>query len=288
MLHGSRTPTSVRTDVSKTYATAAAPTDGVRLAGYDPSQIAALPEGAATEFFGCGNPLAYASVEPGQTVLDIGSGAGVDLILAARAVGEEGRVIGVDMTPSMVERARRNLAAAGIGNAEVREGIIEKLPVEDASVDWVISNCVISLSPEKDRVFQEIARVLKPGGRMLVSDIVVDEDLACVLGAVAPYVPSIGGARTEGHYLRAMLAAKLTDLEIRGRFVYEAEHLIGLFGDGVTGAMSDGCPITSVRARIGRSRLAGKAIEATARRVSGRVVSSKFYARKGEPAAAAP
>src|SRR5690349_21198641 len=145
-------PGSVRDAVTRTYASPLF-TASTKLAGYTEAELAGVPEGVA--FFGCGNPLAYAQVRPGQTVLDLGSGAGLDLILAARAVGPSGRAIGVDMTREMLERARANVACAGLANVELREGLIESLPVADASVDWVISNCVISLSPEKDRVFAE-------------------------------------------------------------------------------------------------------------------------------------
>lgn len=279
MFDRSHDAAAARRRVSETYASVGAPKAGARLAGYADEQLDALPAGAAEELYGCGNPLAYADVKRGQTVLDLGSGAGVDLILAAQAVGEDGRVIGVEMTPSMIARARRNVAAAGLTNAEVREGIIEELPVDDASVDWVVSNCVVSLSPEKDRVFREIARVLKPGGRALISDIVVDDALACVLSVVEPYLPSIGGARTEGHYLKAMLDAGLTDVEVRGRFVYEPDHLVGLFGDGLT-TDAEGCPVRSLGARAAGSALGRRCLSSTAERVSGRVVSSKFFARK--------
>ena len=118
--------------------------------------------------FGCGDPLLFSNVHKGATVLDLGSGAGYDLIAAAARVGPTGRVIGVDMTDDMIEAARRNVLAAGYANVEIRKGIIENLPVESSTVDWVISNCVINLSPEKDRVFSEIARVLKPGGRFSI------------------------------------------------------------------------------------------------------------------------
>ena len=127
--------------------------------GYSPRELKVVGKEAAGSF-GCGNPLAFAEVRPGQTVVDLGSGAGLDLLLAAERVGPTGRVIGVDMTDAMIERARANIAEAGVGNVEVREGLIEEMPLPDASADWVISNCVINLSPEKERVFAEIARVL--------------------------------------------------------------------------------------------------------------------------------
>ncbi len=131
-----------------------------RKAGYSDAELAALPKAAVENSFGCGNPMAFAEVAEGETVVDLGSGAGIDLLLAAGKVGSTGRVIGVDMTDEMIAKARENIAHAGLDNIEVRKGVIEELPVEDASADWVMSNCVICLSPDKPRVFAEIARVL--------------------------------------------------------------------------------------------------------------------------------
>ncbi len=185
--------------------------------GYRPEDLAAAPED--TPSFGCGNPTAIAGLQPGETVLDLGSGAGFDCFLAAPAVGPTGRVIGVDMTPEMIAKARENAAKAGHANVEFRLGDIEELPVDNDSVDVVISNCVINLAPDKGEVFAEAFRVLRPGGRMHVSDLVLAaeppeelrEDTAALVGCV-------GGAIAREEYLALIGAAGFTELTV------DAEH----------------------------------------------------------------
>jgi arsenite methyltransferase len=182
--------------------------------GYTSEQLEAVPEGANLGV-GCGAPLAHAKLRPGETVLDLGSGAGFDAFLAAREVGPGGRVIGVDMTPEMIELATRHAAAGEYANIEFRRGLIEKLPVADASVDVVISNCVINLVPDKAAVFGEVARVLRPGGRMVVSDVVLTQPLPEVVAtSVAAWTGCIAGASIRADYLRAIDAAGLRDVEI--------------------------------------------------------------------------
>ena len=189
--------------------------------GYDKKDLETIPEGSNLGL-GCGAPLDYADVKPGETVLDLGSGAGFDCFLAARAVGESGHVIGVDMTPEMLDRARENAKGAGFKNVEFRMGEIEHLPVADNSVDLIISNCVINLSPEKEQVFREALRVLKPGGRVLVSDLVLRRELSPRLKqSVEAYVGCISGASQKADYLRMMREAGFKKVEIVDERVYD-------------------------------------------------------------------
>ncbi len=192
--------------------------------GYTEEQKAAVPEGADLGL-GCGNPLAHAALKPGETVLDLGAGAGVDCFLAARETGPSGRVIGVDMTPSMVERARANAAKARTANVEFRLGEIEHLPVADASVDCIISNCVVNLSPDKLQVFREAHRALKPGGRMLLSDLVLTRPLSEALRQdVELYVGCIAGAAMKDEYLDLIRRAGFAEVTV----VEERAYTVGL------------------------------------------------------------
>ncbi len=188
--------------------------------GYTAEQAGSIPEGANLGL-GCGNPLAHAGLRRGETVLDLGSGAGIDAFLAAGEVGPEGRVLGVDMTPAMLEKARANAQRTGIANVEFRLGEIEHLPVADASVDAVISNCVINLSPDKPQVFREVFRVLRPGGRLVVSDLVLLRPLPpAIKGSVEAYVGCIAGASLRDDYLRLVRDAGFADVAVvqEGRY----------------------------------------------------------------------
>ncbi len=280
------TEQNVRDRVSKAYAHVVTKpaTDGccgggpvqkgvaVKLAGYSREELDALPSEAVVNSFGCGNPLALSDVREGDVVLDLGSGAGIDVLLAAKKVGPGGRAIGVDMTEEMLDKAKENIAAAGLTNAEVRKGTIEKMPVESNSVDWVISNCVINLSPEKSKVFAEIARVLKPGGRMVVSDIVVSDLPQWVRTNERLYNSCVAGAISEEAYLDGLRQAGLTNVEVSERIVYEAGQLEGLIKSELPDQTES---VACCAAGAGAGSLAD-----VAKTLSGKIWSAKFHARK--------
>ncbi|KCZ70656.1 methylase involved in ubiquinone/menaquinone biosynthesis [Candidatus Methanoperedens nitroreducens] len=191
--------------------------------GYRDDELSSVPEGANLGL-GCGNPVAVASLKRGETVLDLGSGAGFDCFLAANRVGMEGKVIGVDMTPEMIERARENARKGNYGNVEFRLGEIENIPAADSSVDVIISNCVINLAPDKGRVFKEAFRVLKPGGRLMISDMVLLKELPeGIKNSVEAYIGCLSGAIMKDEYLEAIKSAGFGDVKIIDEVHYPVE-----------------------------------------------------------------
>ncbi|MGQ9801433.1 MAG: arsenite methyltransferase [Candidatus Saccharicenans sp.] len=195
-------------------------------AGYTEDDLKGIPE-EANLGLGCGNPSALASLKPGEIVLDLGSGGGIDCFLAARQVGQEGLVIGVDMTPEMLERARAAAINGNYNNVEFRLGEIENLPVADSAVDVIISNCVINLSTDKPRVFREAFRVLRPGGRLLVSDLVLKKPLPPEISqSFEAYVACVAGALTMEDYLSAIQAAGFKNITILAEKSYPPELLL--------------------------------------------------------------
>jgi arsenite methyltransferase len=194
--------------------------------GYDPRELAAILAEADLGL-GCGNPLAMLDLREGETVLDLGSGGGIDCFLAARRVGPTGRVIGVDMTPEMIDRARRNAEAGGYGNVEFRLGEIEHLPVADDSVDAIISNCVVNLVPDKRQVFADTFRVLKPGGRLSVSDIVILGEVPVkILDSVDAYVSCLSGAVLRDEYLSMIEEAGFTNVRVTSERSFSADDVL--------------------------------------------------------------
>ncbi|MBU1050915.1 arsenite methyltransferase [Candidatus Bipolaricaulota bacterium] len=190
--------------------------------GYSEGELNSIPQGADLGL-GCGNPTALASLKSGETVLDLGSGAGIDCFLAANLVGEAGHIVGVDMTAAMIDRARENAKKNGIENVEFRLGEIEHLPVPDGMIDVVISNCVVNLSPDKPQVFREVYRALKPGGRMMISDIVQLKPLpAAILKSIEAYVGCIAGASLKQEYLSMIQAAGFRDIEVVSETTFDA------------------------------------------------------------------
>lgn len=198
------------------------------LAGYDAATLNSLPDAAVEKSFGCGNPLQFADVQPGQTVLDIGSGAGIDCFIASKKVGPTGKVIGLDMTPAMLDTARRNAHDGGYTNVEFRQGDAEHMPIADNSIDWVISNCVINLAPDKRKVFAEIRRVLKPGGHISISDLVADALPDSVRGNSSAYCGCIGGAISTEEYLSLLTQAGLVEVRIDSRLDYDPAQIAGI------------------------------------------------------------
>ena len=229
--------------------------------GYTEEELKAVPQGANLGL-GCGNPLALASVKAGETVLDLGSGAGFDCFLAANRVGEKGRVIGIDMTLEMIERARENARQGNYPNIEFRLGEIENLPVADSSVDVIISNCVINLAPDKRKVFSEAFRVLKPGGRLMISDIVLLKELPdFIKSSIEAYIGCLSGAIMRDEYLAAIKAAGFQEVAI----IEESSFPIECMANDPTARAiieSSGIPLAEVK------------------EVAGSVVSIKVYGIK--------
>jgi arsenite methyltransferase len=194
--------------------------------GYSDEELEAVPDGANLGL-GCGNPLALSSIREGDTVLDLGSGAGFDCFLAAAKVGRNGRVIGVDMTSEMIEKARENTKKGYYGNVEFRLGEIERLPIADGSVDLIISNCVINLSPDKGKVFQEAFRVLKSGGRLMISDIVLLRELPnSIRDSIEAYIGCLSGAIKKDEYLQKIEGAGFQDVKVMGETSFSVEFIV--------------------------------------------------------------
>jgi len=183
---------------------------------YSPEDLAGLPSSVTEVTLGCGNPTAIAGLKPGEVVLDLGSGGGIDLFLAAQKVGPTGKAIGLDMTQEMIDLAKKNARKVRVQNVEFHLGEMEDMPLEDESIDVIISNCVINLSPDKDRVFAEAYRVLKPGGRMVISDLVAEGDLPpAVRRSMEAWVGCVAGALDKREYLEKIEAAGFIDLKTR-------------------------------------------------------------------------
>jgi SAM-dependent methyltransferase len=194
--------------------------------GYTKEELDTLPEGADLGL-GCGNPTALASIKEGETVVDLGSGAGIDCFLAAKKVGDTGKVIGIDMTPEMLDKARGNAKNGNIENVEFRLGEIDNLPVADNTADLVISNCVINLAPDKKKVFDEAFRVLKPGGRVMISDIVLLGELPeGIRSSMDAYIGCVSGAIHKDDYLQTIKDAGFKDVEIVSEATFPVEDIV--------------------------------------------------------------
>jgi arsenite methyltransferase len=199
---------------------------------YGEDEAEALPDAALAASLGCGNPTALADLHPGEIVLDLGSGGGIDVLLSARRVAPGGKAYGLDMTQEMLELARRNQAEAGIGNAEFLEGTMENVPLPEDSVDVIISNCVVNLSPNKDAVFREAIRVLRPCGRLAISDIVLRRTLPVSLQhAIGMWTGCIAGALVESDYALRLERAGFEQVDIEATRVYDSSDIAQMAGE---------------------------------------------------------
>jgi ubiquinone/menaquinone biosynthesis C-methylase UbiE len=242
------------------------------LAGYGSEDLGSLSNDVQIFSFGCGNPVASAGIAEGATVLDLGSGAGLDLLLAARRAGPSGTVVGVDMAGGMAARAKESAAAAGLENVNVLRGIMESLPVASATVDRALANCAVSLSPEKQKVFAETARVLKPGGGLFMADIVVGDLPAWVRENRSLYSGCVAGALGEGQYLDGLVEAGLKEVRVRERRLFGEAELKTFLQVGVTGSSrADPCSCSGF--------LAGRLLSRTAEKLAGKVGSVLIEAR---------
>jgi arsenite methyltransferase len=255
---------------------AATETASVTSRFYSTEELAGLPDTVTDASLGCGNPIAISELQPGETVLDLGSGGGIDCLLAARQVGPQGKVIGLDMTPDMIKLARRNAKKVGAANVDFRYGEMENIPLPDASVDVVISNCVINLSPDKDAVFREAHRVLRPGGRMNVSDVVLQGELPqAVRDKLDAWAGCVAGALEESDYLDKIRAAGFEEVEVLSRDYATAEQVAESEEVQILAVRRDG---QEVEGKEAQALLAEAGISAA--EIAPKVASIKVRARK--------
>ncbi|MDH4129258.1 MAG: arsenite methyltransferase [Spirochaetota bacterium] len=250
--------------INKKKTSCCSPTENtyVNSIGYNDDEIKKLPSESVENSFGCGNPLAFALLNEGDTVLDIGSGLGIDVFIASKRVGESGRVYGLDMTPQMIERAKENANKSGYNNVEFILGDADNIPLDDGTVDLVISNCVINLTPNKEKVFKEIYRVLKPGGTIMISDILSESLPKEVLEIDFLYTSCIAGAISEKDYINAISKAGFKDIKVVSKEVYD-ESAISSF--------SKCCSDESDKLKF---------IDIVIDKVSGKISSAKIQASK--------
>ncbi|MFN8157481.1 MAG: arsenite methyltransferase [Candidatus Nanopelagicales bacterium] len=242
---------TVLADLGSTSCCSPVDSDAITRDLYDADQAGEVPQAALAASLGCGNPTALAALEPGQTVLDLGSGGGIDVLLSARRVGPTGKAYGLDMTPEMLELARRNQVEAGVENAEFLHGTIEDVPLPDAAVDVIISNCVINLAADKDPVLAEAFRVLRPGGRFAVSDMVLLKPLPdLAYRAMALFTGCVSGALLDTDYRARLAAAGFVDVDLEVTRVLRTPELEEMAQQLPAGVIPDGVDAAAVIAEM--------------------------------------